>query len=767
MKLFARHLSLQKAAIVFFILVVSLRSFAQLPVCSGPGSGLIYSLQGNVIMNYDPSQPPSPGNPTANTIVPPAGASGLAVNNNINGGGPSPTFYAVVGANYYYYNGITWVNTGHTSGAVNPCGSGNFLYSLIGGTGEVYKYDGTGNATLLMTVTGFNSGGPYDLQGDGCGNFYILKMTNTPYLQKYDPSGVLLNSWTVTGSNNSGSGGGMAIIGNTVYCHNGSFLAGTMVGSNVNFTPITGVTLNPSDFAACSLGGGQLPNAKASIDTGYYCGTGPGIPVSITGGPVTSSSWSVLSGPATIIGSGTNVILTSTDNAKVVMEAVVNNPCGGGTGISRDTVTIIVPTAQLDAGLDDTIYGCGQYIDTLRAFLTGTTPGVGYQLAWTPAGVITAGSNSLRPTVNLVNNTTFYITATTSPLQGGCSWKDSVKIALKNEKVLADFSYNIFRGCLEDTVEFINNSITANTPMKYYWDFNYSGKTDTAKEPDFIYKKHNFYTVRLYTRNGYCRDSIDHAIDLNHPIEALFDFTDARICQGDTIQFDGSSSIITLPTPYPKFRWNFGDGSPEDTTVQPRHAFPDAAVYGVRLIVTDSLNCVDTVVHTVDNIIPLPFIDIGTEDTTICKGEKLYLPLGISARGDRWVWSDGNKTPQNIVTKSGTYIVQLYNECGFWSDTAKVTFKDCTLFIPSAFTPNGDGHNDVLHLVGNLFDVSDVEISIFNRWGNRVFYSLSKEEGWDGTFNADPQPVGAYFYYVKYTLHGEKYEAKGDVVLIR
>lgn len=765
---------LPQTGLLLLLCVLSLHSNAQLPVCLGPNSGLIYYIQGGSIWNYNPALPVSATNPIQNTIpLPPGGAGGLAVGNNINGPGPSPTFYTVGGSTgtYMYWDGAAWVNSTHTFSAVNPCGAGPYYYSLNGGSGQVYRYDGTGNDVLITTITTFASGGPYDLAGDNCGNFYALRMNNTPttpYLNKYDPTGALIASYTVTGATPTLSGGGMAIVGNTVYCHNTSgFWVGTIAGGNVSFTLLPGApSISPSDFGSCPLGSTAIP-PKASIDTGYYCGTGAGVPVSLVGGTPININWTVLSGPAVINGAGPSITVTATADARIQMEAVVNDPCGGlGTILGRDTVHIIVPTATLDAGPDFTIFGCGGYIDTIQASLTNHKQWMQYNLAWTPTSNILAGGTTLKPTVNPQADMWFKITATTNANQGGCTWADSVYLTLTDAKTEGNFGYTILRGCTEDTLVISDSSKSALGTLKYLWNLDDNGAFDSVKNPTHIYKEQNIYIISMLISNEHCKDTVIKSVDLNHPLTARFEFTDERICQGDTIGFDGSNSIISLPRTPEKFRWNFGDGT-TDSVIRPRHAFPDAGIYMVTLIVTDSLNCTDTVYHTVDNIIPLPYVDLGPEDTTICKGEKLYLPLGISARGDKWVWNDGSEQARKIVAKKGTYIVQLHNECGFGADTINVDVKDCTIFFPNAFSPNGDGKNDLAKIIGNLFDVTDCEMTIFNRWGERVFYTTNKNDGWDGNFKGEPQSTGTYYYIVKYKTHGESYEMKGDIVLVR
>ena len=100
---------------------------AQLPNCSINPATIIYIHSGGSIYNYDVTLPVSATNPIMNTIAMPPGGGGLAVSNNLNGPGPSPTFYTTVGGNWWYYNGTTWVSTGHSCGggaAGRGCGAG-------------------------------------------------------------------------------------------------------------------------------------------------------------------------------------------------------------------------------------------------------------------------------------------------------------------------------------------------------------------------------------------------------------------------------------------------------------------------------------------------------------------------------------------------------------------------------------------------------------------------------------------------------------------
>jgi gliding motility-associated-like protein len=72
------------------------------------------------------------------------------------------------------------------------------------------------------------------------------------------------------------------------------------------------------------------------------------------------------------------------------------------------------------------------------------------------------------------------------------------------------------------------------------------------------------------------------------------------------------------------------------------------------------------------------------------------------------------------------------------------------IFIPNAFTPNGDGNNDILYVYGNT--IQKLTFSVYDQWGEQQFRTTNKAAGWDGTYKGHAQPVGVYVYYVEVTL---------------
>ena len=88
--------------------------------------------------------------------------------------------------------------------------------------------------------------------------------------------------------------------------------------------------------------------------------------------------------------------------------------------------------------------------------------------------------------------------------------------------------------------------------------------------------------------------------------------------------------------------------------------------------------------------------------------------------------------------------------------------------VPEVITPNGDGTNDFFKIFyTQTADVEDFTLTIFNRWGQKVFTSTDIDEGWDGTVNGTPQNMDTYLFVSKFRLNGEEREREGQFSLIR
>jgi gliding motility-associated-like protein len=164
--------------------------------------------------------------------------------------------------------------------------------------------------------------------------------------------------------------------------------------------------------------------------------------------------------------------------------------------------------------------------------------------------------------------------------------------------------------------------------------------------------------------------------------------------------------------------------------------------------------------------------DLGP-DTAFCKGTPVQLLLRADAPLPASVlWSNGSKDNSYLITDTGTYWILVENPPCTGSDTIVVSRQICACFLeaPTAFSPNGDGLNDLFTPVIEAgCPIKQYTLSIYNRFGQRVFNSASTGKGWDGTYEGQAAEVGVYYYQVSFrggTQQKEMYK-KGDITLVR
>jgi gliding motility-associated-like protein len=159
---------------------------------------------------------------------------------------------------------------------------------------------------------------------------------------------------------------------------------------------------------------------------------------------------------------------------------------------------------------------------------------------------------------------------------------------------------------------------------------------------------------------------------------------------------------------------------------------------------------------------------LGASDTTACTGDTLVLN-GLSDSTYNYRWQNGSSQPSLSVAQSGTYFVSVSNQCGTAQANKTVRFEKCdfSLYVPNAFTPNGDGHNDIFKVHYHTLPDRFV-MHIYNRNGAEIFYSSNADQGWDGSDNGSKQPSGSYVWVIEYNDNKHiDHTMKGTVTLIR
>ncbi|MBK9791889.1 MAG: gliding motility-associated C-terminal domain-containing protein [Sphingobacteriales bacterium] len=166
----------------------------------------------------------------------------------------------------------------------------------------------------------------------------------------------------------------------------------------------------------------------------------------------------------------------------------------------------------------------------------------------------------------------------------------------------------------------------------------------------------------------------------------------------------------------------------------------------------------------------LPLVNLG-KDTTICDSIVLSVGNGSFAT---ILWNTGDTTSSIIVNASGVYQVKVSNANCTNTDSVKVN-KDCfyDVYIPTAFSPNGDTINDIYVPISDVKGMLVIDFVIFNRWGEKVFESENfvprdATKGWDGTFKGQPAQQDSYVYFFTAKMpDGEVKVYKGTFTLLR
>ncbi|MCF6172140.1 MAG: gliding motility-associated C-terminal domain-containing protein, partial [Bacteroidales bacterium] len=187
-----------------------------------------------------------------------------------------------------------------------------------------------------------------------------------------------------------------------------------------------------------------------------------------------------------------------------------------------------------------------------------------------------------------------------------------------------------------------------------------------------------------------------------------------------------------------------------------------------KLTVTDTVNCIES--KTID-ITVNPFPEIAFADYDTIWAEPGYL-LEAGNGAEYYFWNTGEITEAIQIDSMGHYVVEVisYEGCKS-SDAVQVLWGGGTPFyLPNAFTPNGDGLNDIFKAIPKYDYVSKYQLTIFNRWGQQIFECNDIDCGWDGNYNGKASPNGAYIYKIVYeeiSRPGQSKTLEGTVVLVR
>lgn len=547
-----------------------------------------------------------------------------------------------------------------------------------------------------------------------------------------------------------------------------------------------------------------LPIANAGADD-TLCST-TGVQLNASGG--TNYSWS----PSMGLSSSTISNPIANPTSTTTYSVAVSN--GGGSCSSTDSVVITVgPTFNCSAGNDTSI--CFGTV----AFLNGIG---GTTFNWIPS-VTVANPNSSNTIANPIATTTYTLISSNGfcsqndsvivtvlslpPVNAGndvtvCGitntqltatgaatylWSPSVSLSTPNQdttvaspnvtttytvigtdgntctasdQVTVTVGQLVFVTASNDTSVCIDQPalLSVSGATSYSWSPNIF--LSTSNGASVVSTPSSIITYTVTGTNGICSDT--ETVVVNTFISPI------ALANGDTAVCGGATVILSASGGQ-NYSWQ-----PAIFLSDPNNATTEASVSSSQIFnvtVTDVNGCTSADNVSVE-IFPAPNVDAG-HDVAIFFGTGTIL----NATGaTNYLWTHAATLSDSVTAstfaKPGvttTYVVTGTNDSNcVASDTVVVTVLMLqNVYVPTAFTPNNDGQNDLLKPV--LYGIEDIEsIKIFDRWGEMVYSSVTAHQGWDGTFRGQLLDFGVFTYLLKYkSSSGLDIKMAGDVTLIR
>lgn len=338
---------------------------------------------------------------------------------------------------------------------------------------------------------------------------------------------------------------------------------------------------------------------------------------------------------------------------------------------------------------------------------------------------------------------------------------------------IADFTTASLTICETDCIDFTDASTGTNISN---WDWTFNG-ADTPNSSDqnptgICYSSAGTYDVTLSVTDDNGTNDVTYQILVlncsDDPPSAAFTTDSLAICAGECIDFTDEST--NNPDTW---EWNFDGATPPTSTEQnPSNiCFDLPGTYGITLIVKNDAGS-DTIVTPL-TVMELPTVQ-GIGDTIIDLGGAAKLEATLDQPGNIFWEPTENLDCSNCdsVFATPTITTEYYpsvvgaNGCiGRDTVTVYIAFEE-NIGVPDIFSPNGDGQNDLLRVLGN--GIEKMTFKIYNRYGQLVFSTSDLNEGWDGTMNGEPLNQGVFVYTLTYTLiDGTRSDRTGNVTLVK
>ncbi len=600
---------------------------------------------------------------------------------------------------------------------------------------------GTNTAPLPYTITGLASG-TYDVfytdDVTGCFSAPVQIVLNNPGAPIIDPITAFISCAidyivpAITGTNLTGNqaiydapggpaGGGSLVMTGTVISASTTLYAYDENGACASDV-IINITINP------------LPNSGNNGAT-IFCPTDT--PSDLTGQLV--GTFDVGGTWTPVFNSGNNFFDPAIDPAGTYAYTVINS-CGTST-----TDVIVTITANPNAGTNGNTTLCDTDPSVDLFGLLGGTPNTGG--VWSPA--LPSGSGVYNPAVDAGGSYTYSITTS-------CGTFSSIVDVTLNVSDDATFSYSAGVYCLNAA----NPLASINGTNGGVFTISSGGViNNTNGAIDIAGSGAGTFGI-TYSTSGPCPDVFVLTVTILDVIDPTITIV-GPFCSYDVpviLQASQSGGV-----------WSGTGVNPVTGEFN-----PSLAVYGLNDI-TYTINGSCIAFSTIQiEVIPAPIVST-IADTTILNGASVNLITTGNASAYSWtpgatLICDDCQNPIATPDITTTYTVSVEENGCVASDQVTITIDyEIIIYVPNAFTPNGDGKNDIFFPIISGIDTDEYKLLIFNRWGELIFETSHPSEGWDGTYKGlmSQQDVYVWKIYCKEVSTIQNHQYIGHVTLIK
>ncbi len=332
-----------------------------------------------------------------------------------------------------------------------------------------------------------------------------------------------------------------------------------------------------------------------------------------------------------------------------------------------------------------------------------------------------------------------------------------------------------YQQCINGNVFTFDLGGTYSPLTNFLWSFGSTASPDTSILRDPVpvtYSGPGEYPVTLYAYENGCNKSVMKTVYV-FPMPAI-DFTaDGTGCSPFTVRLDDQSFAATEII----YHWDFGDGT-TSSLPDPEHVYLNAGIYDVSLTIRTDSGCVDTLSMTKASAITVhqsPVAGFTIDSLTSLETDPTVLVTDQSSYGIQCSIDFGAGLISTVCDTSYTYadtgtyrILQIVYSAEGCTDTMERFVRIPPIFrfyIANAFSPNGDGRNDVF--LPEVIGAKTLQLDIYNRWGERIFQG-ALGEGWDGKYNGRFVQEDVYVYRLFLTdVFDEPHVYKGHVTIVK